>query len=235
MSDHPPVKENFLLNLVANIVAPAVILSNSKYLSKNIPAMSPSYVLLIALAFPIVYFLYDYIRRKQVSPISVLGFVGTLASGGIGLMKIDPFWFAVKEGSMPLVFTFSFYVTLAFRKPMARAFVWHDALFATSRIESAIAERGTAPQLDAVFVWVTHRLAALFACSGMAQFVLARYLVTTGSSVNETEYNEQVGKFTWAAYFIMIPMLGGIIWISTLFMRKLREISGLSDEQLMRN
>lgn len=227
-----PPKENFLLNLGANILAPTLLL---KYGGKALPSFSPAEVLLTALAFPVVYFILDYLRRRQAGPIAIFGFVSTLASGGIGLMKIDPFWFAVKEAAFPLVFLVTLYLTLALKKPLARAFVWNDSVMATHKIEAAIDARGSRTAIDLLFAWVTHRLAALFAASAVAQFLLARLIVKTGAAENETAFNDQVGTFTWVSYLaIMAPLMVGMVWIMLRFMRHLRDLTGLTDEEILR-
>ena len=44
--------------------------------------------LAIALAFPVLYFVYDWIQRRKVNAISILGFAGILVMGLIGLLEL---------------------------------------------------------------------------------------------------------------------------------------------------
>jgi hypothetical protein len=64
-------------------------------------APGPTAALLLALAFPVVWGVREGLQRRKVSAMAVLGVVSTLLTGGIGLLKVDPFWLAVKEAAVP--------------------------------------------------------------------------------------------------------------------------------------
>ena len=79
----PPPKENLLLNLACNVAAPAIILSK---FSERLGAKN---ALIIALACPLAYGLYDLVKRRNFNFLSALGFTSTLATGGLGLLKLE--------------------------------------------------------------------------------------------------------------------------------------------------
>ena len=80
-----------------NIVIPVLILKNGnnwldKYFgdTENIHKWMdyldyPSLAFAIALIFPLAYFIYDIITRKNINVISILGFINILLTGGIGV------------------------------------------------------------------------------------------------------------------------------------------------------
>ncbi|WP_374030368.1 VC0807 family protein [Bdellovibrio bacteriovorus] len=90
-----PPKENGLLNIVFNIVLPVLILNK---LSKFI---GPFWALVLALAFPLGYGAYDLIKRKKFNAFSALGLLNVLLTGGLALLGLHGFWFAVKEAAFP--------------------------------------------------------------------------------------------------------------------------------------
>ena len=92
-----PKRENLILNLACNIVVPTFVLS--KLSGDN--RLGPVGGLVVALAFPLGYGAYDFARRRRMNFISILGIVSVLLTGGLGLMKLDGFWFAVKDGALP--------------------------------------------------------------------------------------------------------------------------------------
>ena len=49
--------------------------------------LGPVWGLIVALAFPVSYGIYDFIARKKTNLFSVLGFVGILLSGVLGLSQ----------------------------------------------------------------------------------------------------------------------------------------------------
>lgn len=225
-------KENFIVNLACNVGIPGVLLSKG---GDWLPFIPPTVLLPLALGFPIGYFIYDYARRRVANPISILGFVGTLISGVIGLMKLDPYWFAVKEAAFPAVIGAVMYLTQMMRRPLVRAFLWNDTVLNTERIEAAIAEREARAHVDALFAKATRLLAPAFFASAIAHFALARWLVTAHPESAAQAFNEQLGKFNLIAWpAIILPSFVYLVWLMMRFMKRLREIVGLTDEELYR-
>ena len=90
-------RENPLHSLLFNIVIPVMILKNgTKWLNKffgDYESANSSLGFLdyssigfgCALIFPIIYFIFDLFKRKNINVISILGFVNILLTGGIGV------------------------------------------------------------------------------------------------------------------------------------------------------
>ena len=82
-------KENLFVSLIFNVALPILILSK---LSSH---LGPMRALVVALAFPFFYAIYDFYKRRQANPISILGFVSTLIKGLFAFYRVDGFWFAL--------------------------------------------------------------------------------------------------------------------------------------------
>ena len=114
--------ENPLYSLCFNILIPVIILKNgNKWMDRILiyyQGGGPVYqdeknfdsspiIFFIALLFPVIYFLYDYLNRKNKNLISILGFVNILLTGGIGIFGakfgISKFWFILKEALLPFL------------------------------------------------------------------------------------------------------------------------------------
>ena len=106
-SPEPIKKENTFLNLGFNIFIPILILNKGDAWFGD--ALSSLFentavaVLLIAITFPIAYFIYDLVTRKKYNFISILGLISVLLTGGIGILEIPTQWFAVKEAAIPAI------------------------------------------------------------------------------------------------------------------------------------
>src|SRR5690606_26710106 len=90
-------KENILANILLNIIIPTLILtklSGDQHLGAQLAVV-------IALAFPLLYGLRDFIRRRKINLFSALGFISILLTGGISLLKLDPQYIAIKEAAIP--------------------------------------------------------------------------------------------------------------------------------------
>ena len=93
-----PKKPNALLEIAITIVAPAIILMKFS----GAADLGPLRSLLLALAFPLGWGLWDGWRRRRLNWLSVLGVISTLLTGGIGLLQLDAQWLAVNKDRIPL-------------------------------------------------------------------------------------------------------------------------------------
>ena len=93
-NDQKARRENPLLNIGLNIALPAIVLMQFSREDR----LGPVYGLLLALAFPVGYGLYDFAARRGFNFYSALGFVSVLLTGGIGLLKLPVEWLAIKGG-----------------------------------------------------------------------------------------------------------------------------------------
>ena len=62
-------KENPFVSIVFNIVIPVIVLSKLTSADR----LGPVYGLIVALAFPTVYFIYDFLKRRNTNFISIVG------------------------------------------------------------------------------------------------------------------------------------------------------------------
>ena len=168
----PPPKENLLLNLACNVAAPALILSK---LSERLGAKQ---ALLLALAFPLAYGLYDLLKRRNFNFIAALGFTSTLATGGLGLLKLGPFWFAVKEASVPTLIGLTVLISQWTKKPLVRTMLFNEQVIDVPRVEAAIEANNRRDAFRLLMQSSSWLLAASFGLSAVLNFVLARIIIT---------------------------------------------------------
>ena len=91
--------ESLLLNLLFNIIIPTVILtklSGDDYLGTRL-------AIVVALAFPVIYGLKDFVAARKINFFSALGVVSVFLTGGISLLELDPAYIAIKEAAIPAV------------------------------------------------------------------------------------------------------------------------------------
>ena len=139
MSVPPPKRENLLFNIVCNIAVPSVVLT---YGSKA-AWLGPKGALIVALAFPLGYALYDLKERKKFNFISAIGFLSILITGSFALMKLDPFWFAVKEAAVPAVIGLVVLASMGTRWPLVREMLYNPQVIDVPRIDAVLAhDRG---------------------------------------------------------------------------------------------
>jgi hypothetical protein len=113
-------KENPITSIVFNIVIPVVILS--KFTTED--KLGPIWGLVLALMFPIGYFLFDYFSRKKTNFISIVGFVSILLTGVIGIFEFPSEWLAYKEASVPLLIGIAILISLKTPFPLVKKLLY---------------------------------------------------------------------------------------------------------------
>lgn len=234
MSKQEPPKENGLLNIIFNIVLPVLILNK---LSKFI---GPFWALILALAFPLGYGAYDLIKRKKFNAFSALGLLNVLLTGGLALLGLNGFWFAVKEAAFPALVGL-FVVGSAFtKKPFIETLFLNPALMKVDLLEERLKENGKQKEFHDHMKKATIWLSLSFVFSAICNFVLARQIFTEidptlTADVQSTVLNEQIAKMTtWSMAIIMVPSMIFLLGIFWYLMRGIKQHSGLSTEELLK-
>lgn len=225
----PTPPENVWVSLACNVVVPGFLLG---WLSKP-ERLGPQWGLVVGLAVPIGYGVWDFLHRRQVNLLSILGFTSVLLTGVLGLLKTDPFWFAVKAGAFSALMGLAIPLTLGTRRPLVKQMLYNDQILDTARADAALAERQATAAFDAVLRRVSWVLAFSFLASGVVNFVMARWIVTATSGT--PEFNDQVGKLHWIEWpVITIPFLGVMVWCLMSFLKSLTRLTGLTQDELLR-
>jgi len=222
-------KPNPLLEIGVTILVPALILMQLSS-DKRLGVMP---ALLLALAFPIGWGMWDGWRRRKISWMSVLGVVSTLLTGGIGLLKLDAQWLAVKEAAVPGLIGLVILGSAWTRNPLIRLLVFNATLFDVDRVHAALTVRKTSNQFEARLRLGTMLLAGTFFFSALANYFLARYVVTSGAGTEA--FNEQLGRLTLLSYPVialpsMAMMMGLMFWLA----REAKALTGLQLGDMLR-
>lgn len=229
MSTNPPAppRENLLLNLVCNIAVPTLILmkfSTDKWLGP-IPG------LLVALAFPFCYGLWDFVRRRKTNLFSIIGFFSVLLSGGLGVLKVQGVWFAVKDAAIPIVLGIAVLLSTKSKRPLVRTVLLNEEILNVARVEEALDQRGTRPQFDRLLNRASYGLAASFLLVAVLHFSLVRAILRSDPAT--PAFNEELGRVHLLALPIvalpsMIALMGILWWV----IKRLEALTGLDGDHL---
>lgn len=222
-------KNNQLLELIINIVIPSLILmklSAEQYLG-TVNA------LLLALAFPLGWGLYDLLRNRKTNFIAILGLVSILLTGGIGLLHLDAQWLAVKEAAIPGLIGIAVLVSTRTRYPLIKTVLYTPAVIDVAKVQQHLEQRGNTRQFEARLLKATYLLSATFFFSSVMNYVLAKWIVTSPSGTEA--FNEELGRMTLLSYpMIAIPSLVMMMAVLYYISRGMRELAGLSFTEALR-
>lgn len=222
-----PKRENVWINLLCNAVVPALILN---FLSKE-NRLGPVWGLLLALSVPLGYGIYDLLRRRKWNVLSIISLVGYGLTGGLGLLKLPIFWFAVKEAAVPLVLGLAVPLSLRTRQPLVRELIYNDQVLNLPRVEAALDASGGRPTLDRLLVRVSWIIAGSFGLSAVLNFVLALWILK--SPPGSPEFNAELGRMTALSYpVITLPTMVVMVYAMWQLLMGLEKITGLRGDDL---
>jgi hypothetical protein len=229
MDSPPPKQENLWLNLAFNVAAPALILSKLS----GAHLLGPKGGLVVALAFPLGYGVWDFVKRRKANFISVLGFTSVLLSGGLGLLKADGFWFAVKDAAVPALIGVVVLTSMRAKEPVLKALFYNEAVMDLPRIETALRERGSEAAFAAIIRRATVLVAASFFLSGGLNFMLARYLLRSPGGT--PEFNAELAKMHWLSWpVIAVPSMAMMMFAMWQVVTGVGALTGLTVDDVLR-
>ncbi|MDH5180356.1 MAG: MFS transporter [Gammaproteobacteria bacterium] len=221
-------KSSPLIDLLISIVIPSVILMK---LSGD-DDLGATGALIVALCFPVGWGLLELIRHKKYNFIAILGIVSVLLTGGIGLLKLDPQWLAVKEAAMPAIMGIAVLISTHTRYPLIRTMVYNPAIVRVEMIHDRLTETGNTEPFEQRLRNANYLFGATFFFSSLMNYVLAKWIVV--SPAGSTAFNEELGRLTLLSYpMIAIPSTFMIFAILYYLWRTLRDLTGLTLESVM--
>lgn len=229
----PRVKqENPLLNLLLNVLLPVTVLSLCSK-KEGMLALGPKWALIVAVALPVGYQIYDLIQRRKWNLFSIIGTVSVLFTGGLGLLRMSAQVFAWKEASVPLILAAVIYLTGRGRKPLVRALLLNPEIIDVKKVERALDEHSQRPAFDRLLRTSTLLLTASMLLSAVLNYALALYFLT-GTEHDEQLYNAAIAKQTgWGWLVIGVPSMAMMLYAMLRLFKGVKHLTGLDSEQIM--
>ncbi|MFP4156146.1 MAG: VC0807 family protein [Opitutales bacterium] len=235
-NSNPPKKENTFLNLGFNLILPILLLNKGKAWFGG--ALEPYFenvavgVLLIALAFPIGYFIYDYFARRKYNLFSIIGLFSVLLTGGIGILSIPTQWFAVKEAAIPLILGIAVVVSLKTPYPLVRTLLYNPEIMNVPRVQAALKAHDAEADFEKLLTTCTWLLAASFFVSALLNYALARWIVISPSGTDA--FNAEVSTMMgWSFVVIAVPSMAIMMVALFKLMSGIKRMTGLELEQVL--
>lgn len=193
-------KEPFLLNVGLNVVIPSVILmkfSGPEHLGQI-------YGLIVAIAFPISYGVWDFIRLKKLNFFSGLGLFSIFMTGGIGLLKLNREWMIAKETAIPFLMGLAVIISNSTKWPLVKTFL--NQILNLQLINEEFEKHGHAHLFEKNLKISSLLLGGTFFLSALLNYILAVRILK--GQPGTTEFNESLGEMTaWSFPVITFPMM----------------------------
>jgi intracellular septation protein A len=227
-SEPKPKRESLLLNLAMNILIPTLILTK---LSTD-DRLGPTYALILALSFPLVYGIRDFVKNKRFNIFSAIGFISVLLTGGISLMKLDTEYLIIKEAAVPGVIGLVTLISAMTQKPLVRFFIYNEDIFNVEKMLGAIKTYNKEIEFEQTLRKATFMIAGSFFLSSLLNYLLAKWILV--SPMGTAAANAEIGKMN-ALSFPVIALPSTIVLGTAIFyvFYKIKKLTHLTLEDLV--
>jgi intracellular septation protein A len=212
-----------LLQRFLSIIIPSIILMK---LSGD-DALGATTALIVALAFPLSWGLYELVKYKKFNFIALLGLISVLLTGGIGLLQLNPQWLALKEAAIPGLIGIAVLLSTRTRYPLVRTLLYSSAVVDVSKIKQKLESLANTAAFEGRLLNATYLLGSTFFFSAVMNYILARWIVT--SPAGSTAFNEELGRLTLLSYpVIAIPSMLMMLAIFYYLWRTIHGMTGFT-------
>jgi len=217
-----------MIDLLVSIILPSVILM--KFSGDN--DLGASGALITALAFPLGWGVFELVKYRKFNFIALLGLISVLLTGGIGLLKLDTQWLAIKEAAIPALIGIAVLVSTRTRYPLMKTLLYNPKIMDVDKIKHKLEELGNTVAFEGRLLNVTYLLAGTFVFSAIMNYSLAKWIVT--SPAGSAEFNQQLGQMTLYSYpVIAVPSMLMMMAIFYYLWRTINGMTGLSLEEIL--
>lgn len=221
-------KSQPLIDLFVSILIPSFILMKLSG-TENLGA---SGALILALAFPVSWGLFEFYKYKKFNVIALLGLVSVLLTGGIGLLKLDPQWLAIKEAAIPGIMGLAILISTYTRYPLIQTLLYNPNFMNVKKIQKKLGNQGNTKVFENHLQNATYWLSGTFLFSAIMNYMLAKWIVTSPSG--SAAFNEELGRMTLLSYpVIAIPSTIMMLAIMYYLWRTIHEMTGLKLEEIL--
>ena len=189
-------------NLLFNIALPVIILS--KFSTEDY--LGPVWGLVIALAFPVGFGLWELLKSGKVNFFSVVGIISVLLTGGMSLLQLDPKYIAIKEAAVPGIIGLLVWFSQHSKFHLIKTLLENAQLLNMEKLHQVLESKQLVPQYEHKLNVTNQMLAGSFFLSSVLNYLLAKWILV--SPPGTPAYNEELGTMTALSYpVIALPSM----------------------------
>ncbi len=215
------------MQLLINFVLPTIVLLGLSSPSR----LGPAKAMLLALAFPVAFELYNLSRKRKASMLSIIAIAGILVTGGITLLGLSENWLAVRRSAPYIAVALVLLASMLIRRPVLE---WGLAqLLDMELVRTKAEQKKTWPALQKHISMTGYLLVALLTLIGISAYILTLVVITapTDTAAFNTEY---VRLRLLSLPATTLPLLIGILAILIYLFGRIEKLTGLNPEALIK-
>lgn len=214
-----------IAELVATVVLPAFTLI---FLTSE-ERLGPLWGLVVALVPPIAWSVVSMVREGKISVLAVIALVSVLLTGGVGLLRLDPAWYAVKEALVPGLMGIGAMATASTRYAVVGVLL--DRLVDIDEVHMQAGEQ--APAVDRALQTASFRVGGVLVATAIVTWVLARWVVQSEGGTEA--FADELGRYTLLSVpLLMIPSTVATAWVLNQVFVAIERATGAEPESFLR-
>lgn len=194
----PQSGKSLLANLAFNIVIPVLILS--KFSGET--HLGPVWGLVVALAFPIAFGIYELVQSGKMNFLSIVGIISVLLTGGMSLLQLDPKYIAIKEAAVPGIIAILILVSGNTRFPLVKTILQNMQLLDLPKLQQKLQERQTEQAFETTLSNANRIIGGSFVFSSALNYGLASWILV--SAPGTEAYNAELARMTALSYPVIV-------------------------------
>jgi len=223
---------NGLLDVVLTVLLPSATLEWLSY-AQWLGSAAPVWALVLASLIPLGYGVYCWVNKTGLNFFSVFGLAAIIITGALGLSKLDAFWFALKEASVPVLLGFCFPLSFLWKRPLIEALLMQPQVLNVTLVRQKVSTEPAATGFQFLLKSASWQMGGIMMLSAVINFALAIWLLE-GKAPQTPEHNSALSKLNWGGMLVIgIPMLGAMMFIMLRFFRQLATLTGLEREDIL--
>lgn len=241
-----PRQESPLRDLLSNIIVPVIALNLVSGYGTKPWHLGPVWGLGIAIAMPLSYSVWFFMRTRRANALSIAGMGSILLTGWITWAAWQPDGsvdarfltvFAVKESLLPTLIGLCVLMSQRTSNPLIHLFIFNAQVFDIQRIDYALNSEGTRKEFDRVLRNAAFALAGTFLMSGAIIFFLTLHLLgaVDATAPNARElYNKAISRqMLWGFVAVGVPFVFAAGFILVWLLKRLEKLTRLKSRVLM--
>jgi len=216
-----------MVDLLISILIPSFILMKMS----DAEQLGASGALIVALAFPLGWGLFELVKYRKFNFIALLGLISVVLTGGIGLLQLDTQWLAIKEAAIPGIIGIAILISTRTRYPLIKTLIYNPKFINVDEIQQILEQQNNRAAFESRLLNATYLLSSTFLFSSVMNYLLARWIVT--SPGGSAAFNEELGRMTLLSYpVIAIPSMLMMMAIMYYLWRSIHGMTGLPLEKI---
>ncbi len=236
-----------LLNVALSILAPVLILEKCSLEGPSFWQIGTTPALIIALALPITYGIYNFATTRKADALNILGLAGVIFTAVVTLYATTgendsirpntPWWYAAKEAFIPMILAVAMLVTARGKGALLRVFLYTDSIFHVERIEAECHAKNLLKEYNFTLWNASCFVAASLVFSSAANFFLSLYFLLPvldyPAAEQGLQYNYALGSITWWGYLIIgIALMMTLAAVLVYLLKSLSRLTGMTRDEL---